>query len=104
MLNIPSKIYLNLGEISDQVASEADFHDLDEVTWSENKIEAHDILYRRVVRNKKSPLQRAKEANGRSRKMCAECPEKGHCSERVRKICDAAFIAGYLKGDKNAIK
>lgn len=42
MNNIPEKIWLNLGE---EVPEDADFRDLSEVTWSENKIFDKDVEY-----------------------------------------------------------
>lgn len=45
MNNIPEKIWLNLGE---EVPEDADFRDLSEVTWSENKVFDNDVEY---VRN-----------------------------------------------------
>lgn len=42
MENIPEKIWLNLGE---EVPDDTDFHDLSEVTWSENKVFDKDVEY-----------------------------------------------------------
>lgn len=42
MNNIPEKIWLNLGE---EVSEDADFRDLSEVTWSENKVFDKDVEY-----------------------------------------------------------
>lgn len=42
MNNIPEKIWLNLGE---EVPDDSDFHDLSEVTWSENKVFNKDVEY-----------------------------------------------------------
>lgn len=42
MKNIPEKIWLNIGE---EVPNYADFHDLSEVTWSENKVFDNDVEY-----------------------------------------------------------
>lgn len=42
MNNIPEKIYLNIGN---DVPDDADFRDLEEVTWSEERINDNDIEY-----------------------------------------------------------
>lgn len=42
MKNIPDKIYLNLG---DECPYNADFRNLSEVTWSEDKVNDNDIEY-----------------------------------------------------------
>lgn len=42
MKNIPDKIYLNLG---DECPYNADFRNLSEVTWSEDKVSDNDIEY-----------------------------------------------------------
>lgn len=40
--NLPQRIYLNIG---DGVPEDADFHDLSEITWSEERINDSDIEY-----------------------------------------------------------
>lgn len=42
MKNLPDKIYLNLG---DECPYNADFRNLSEVTWSENKVNDNDVEY-----------------------------------------------------------
>lgn len=42
MKNIPERIYLNLG---DSVPENADFRDLSEVTWSEDRVTDNDVEY-----------------------------------------------------------
>lgn len=42
MKNIPERIYLNIG---DGVPDDADFRDLEEVTWSDERINDNDIVY-----------------------------------------------------------
>lgn len=44
MKNLPERIYLNLG---DDVAADADFHGLSEVTWSEEPTTDNDVEYAR---------------------------------------------------------
>lgn len=47
MKNIPNRIYLQVGEMSDEEYRETDFHDLDEVTWCEDKAFKTDIEFHR---------------------------------------------------------
>lgn len=42
MKNIPERIYLNIGE-----EASADFRELSEVTWSEERVDDNDIAYTR---------------------------------------------------------
>lgn len=45
--------------------------------------------------------QRAKQASGRSR-MCAKCNyAKPICTPAMMDICRKAFVAGYIKGNKD---
>lgn len=74
MNNIHEKIWLNLG---DEVPDDADFHDLSEVTWSENKIFDKDVEYVR-----KSEWINAKE----------RLPEDG---ELVLVFLDGSRFTGY---------
>ena len=48
MKNIPEAIYLQIGDIGDEVINDIDFHDLDEVTWSEDKISDNSIKFIRL--------------------------------------------------------
>lgn len=51
MKNIPNKIYLQIGE---ETPKDADFKELDEVTWCQDKINPNDIEYVRTKnKNKK---------------------------------------------------
>ena len=52
---------------------------------------------------KKSVEQMAKEANGRSR-ACVICSIRMKCTMITQKICSNAFIEGYIKGYKKAMK
>ena len=47
MKNLPKEIYLNVGDIGDEVNEEVEFNELatGEVTWSREKIFDHDIKY-----------------------------------------------------------
>jgi hypothetical protein len=47
MKNVPERIYLQVGEMTDEEFREIDFHDLDEVTWCEDKVSKTDIEFRR---------------------------------------------------------
>lgn len=45
MKNLPDKIYLNLGDLSKEEYNELDFHDLSEVTWSEDDVQGRNVEY-----------------------------------------------------------
>lgn len=45
MKNLPDKIYLNLGDLSEEEYNELDFHDLSEVTWSEDDVQGRNVGY-----------------------------------------------------------
>ena len=47
MKNLPKKIYLNLGDLSEEEYNELDFHDLfsEEVTWSEDDVQGRNVEY-----------------------------------------------------------
>ena len=47
MKNLPDKIYLNLGDISEEEYNELDFHDLfsEEVTWSDDDVQGRNVEY-----------------------------------------------------------
>lgn len=45
MKNLPDKIYLNLGELSEDELNETDFKDLSEVTWSEDYVQGMNVEY-----------------------------------------------------------
>lgn len=47
MKNVPERIYLQVGEMTDEEFREIDFHDLDEVTWCEDKAFKTDIEFHR---------------------------------------------------------
>lgn len=42
MKNLPKRIYLNIG---DECPDDVDFRDLEEVTWSDERINDNDIEY-----------------------------------------------------------
>lgn len=48
MKNLPDKIYLNLGELSEEEFNETDFQNLSEVTWSEDDVQGRNIEYTRT--------------------------------------------------------
>lgn len=48
MKNLPDKIYLNLGDLSKEEYNELDFHDLSEVTWSEEDVQGRNVEYVRL--------------------------------------------------------
>ena len=45
MKNLPDKIYLNLGDLTEEEYKELDFHDLSEVTWSEDDVQGRNVEY-----------------------------------------------------------
>lgn len=45
MKNLPDKIYLNLGDLSEEEHNELDFHDLSQVTWSEDDVQGRNAEY-----------------------------------------------------------
>lgn len=45
MKNLPKKIYLNLGDLTEEEYNELDFHDLSEVTWSEDDVQGRTVEY-----------------------------------------------------------
>jgi len=45
MKKLPDKIYLNLGDLSEEEYNELDFHDLSEVTWSEDDVQGRNVEY-----------------------------------------------------------
>lgn len=45
MKNLPDKIYLNLGDLTEEEYNELDFKDLAEVTWSEDDVQGKNIEY-----------------------------------------------------------
>lgn len=50
MKNLPKKIYLNLGDLTEEEYNELDFHDLfsEEVTWSEDDVQGRNVEYVRL--------------------------------------------------------
>ena len=45
MKNLPDKIYLNLGDLTEEEYKELDFHDLSDVTWSEDDVQGRNVEY-----------------------------------------------------------
>ena len=45
MKNLPDKIYLNLGDLTEEVLNDIDFHDLSEVTWSDDDVQGRNVEY-----------------------------------------------------------
>ena len=45
MKNLPDKIYLNLGDLTEEEYNELDFNDLSEVTWSEDDVQGRNVEY-----------------------------------------------------------
>ena len=95
MMNLPKKIFLQVGDLED---SNIDFAELHDVTWSAERIFETDIEYiLKPAKAKKSVKQMAKEANGRSR-ACAKCSLRMTCTDIDTEICRNAFVEGFVKG------
>jgi len=45
MENLPNKIYLNLGDLSEEEFNDTDFNDLSEITWSEDDVQGRNVEY-----------------------------------------------------------
>ena len=45
MKDLPNKIYLNLGDLTEDEFNETDFKDLPEVTWSEDDVQGMNAEY-----------------------------------------------------------
>jgi len=45
MENLPNKIYLNLGDLSEEEFNDTDFNDLSEITWSEDDVQGRNVQY-----------------------------------------------------------
>ena len=45
MKNLPDKIYLNLGDLTEEEYNELDFNDLSEVTWSNDDVQCRNVEY-----------------------------------------------------------
>lgn len=53
MKNLPNRIYLNLGELTDEELRDCDFDELDEVTWSQDDVQGENVAYIREDRDSK---------------------------------------------------
>ena len=45
MKNLPDKIFLNLGDLTEEEYNETDFQELSEVTWSEDDVQGRNVEY-----------------------------------------------------------
>ena len=98
MKNIPKRIYLQIGDLTDKDDRNIDFNELSDVCWSSEKIFKTDIEFIRKPDTARKSIERiAKEANGRSR-ACKECEYLRRCTPKISKICSKAFVDGYKKG------
>lgn len=80
MKNLPKRIYLNIG---DGVPDDANFHDLSEVTWSEERMFDNDIEY--VRKSEWIPVRE-------------QLPEPMQCV--LAWIGDEAFVCWYLESGR----
>lgn len=98
MKNIPKRIYLQIGDLTDKDDSNIDFNELSDVCWSSEKIFSTDIEYIRKPNAARKSIERiAKEANGRSR-ACKKCEYLMKCTPEIMKICSKAYMQGFKKG------
>lgn len=82
MKNLPDKIYLNLGDLTEEEYKELDFKDLAEVTWSDDDVQDMNVEYVRTD----AFIEKACDAYCR---LCdtKECGDTGECDwvEKFRK-------------------
>lgn len=98
MKNIPKRIYLQIGDLTDEEKKGLDFNELSDVCWSSEKIFSSDIEFIRKPDEKRKSIERiAKEANGRSR-ACGRCRYLMRCTPDISEICCKAFQEGFKKG------
>lgn len=98
MENIPKRIYLQIGDLTDEEKKGLDFNELSDVCWSSEKIFSSDIEFIRKPDEKRKSIERiAKEANGRSR-ACVRCRYLMRCTPDISEICCKAFQEGFKKG------
>ena len=98
MKNIPKRIYLQIGDLTDEEKKGLDFNELSEVCWSSEKIFSTDIEFIRKPDAERKSIERiAKETNGRSR-ACRRCRYLMRCTPEISEICCKAFEEGFKKG------
>ena len=98
MKNIPKRIYLQIGDLTDKDDKNIDFNELSDVCWCSEKIFRTDIEYiRKSDAARKSIECIAKKANDRSR-ACKKCQYLMKCTPDISEICSKAFVKGFKKG------
>lgn len=98
MKNIPKRIYLQIGDLTDKDDRKIDFNELSDVCWSSEKIFSTDIEFIRKPDAERKSIERiAKETNGRSR-ACRRCRYLMRCTPEISEICCKAFQEGFKKG------
>ena len=98
MKNIPKRIYLQVGDLTDKDDRNIDFNELSDVCWSSEKIFSTDIEFIRKPDAARKSIERiAKETNGRSR-ACRRCRYLMRCTPEISEICCKAFEEGFKKG------
>lgn len=98
MKNIPKRIYLQIGDVTDKDNKNIDFNELSGVCWSSEKIFKTDIEYiRKPDAARKSIESIAKETNGRSR-ACKKCQYLMRCTPDISEVCSKAYVKGFKKG------
>lgn len=98
MKNIPKRIYLQIGDLTDKDDKNIDFNELSDVCWCSEKIFSTDIEFiRKPDAARKSVENIAKETNGRSR-ACKKCQFLMRCTPDISEVCSKAYVQGFKKG------
>ena len=98
MKNVPNKIYLQVGDLTDKDDRNTDFNELSDVCWSSEKIFRTDIEFIRKPDAARKYIERiANETNGRSR-ACKRCRYLRRCTPEILEICSKSFVEGFKKG------
>ena len=98
MKNIPERIYLQIGDLTDKDDKNIDFNELSDVCWCSEKIFKMDIEFIRKPDTVRKSIERiAKEANGRSR-ACKKCQFFMKCTPDISEVCSKAYVQGFKKG------
>lgn len=92
MKNLPKKIYLNLGDLSEEEYNELDFHDLSEVTWSEDDVQGRNVEYVRTD----ALIEKALKW------YCLDCECNDNCNADHKCFFRHEYKR-YLEGNDNAV-
>ena len=94
MKNLPDKIYLNLGDLTEEEYNKFDFHDLfsEEVTWSEDDVQGRNVEYVRLDAFIKKALKW----------YCLDCECNDNCNADHKCFFRQEYKR-YLEGNDNAV-